>query len=598
VGPIEAVPAPADLVVVGRLRSPDAFAKTVSQWLNLPFSPKALLDKQFPAFRDLVRLDAPVEVAAGLDPAAITSPKLGVALSVGLTDYAAALERLRSKGMVLERVSKHMQFVALGDKLKCVVARANGVASARLVCSDTREKLDALAPYMSTALSTQELGDHDLVVRGFAQPFKDRFGKQVQWAKSMVPGLVAQLRQGDDRLDAAISDAVYAVATELVAVVPDVDGVELRLSAASQTNSLDLSLGVLFKSQNSWVARTVASRGGDSAPAPASFWRLPADVEAAFYSAASKSSERWTPLLNGAVELAGSGLVHLGAASKVFDELLQSVRGVGEEQGATVYAFGSAAPQKSAKTSDAPAYYLAGIEQPADSRTDLVERLVAAYNDKTWRAAAAKRLDAPALTKLPPARALPAPASLGLPAGARLHQLHVPAQTLELITQQLEADGSKDTPKSSKKTGAGRSDVKWSIIALRDGERSWVAWGPDEALIAAKLRAVLSGADDQVLGANPALQRFRTEPAAVAGFVTVVNALSRASSLILGPNGAMPVDQMRLVMPNQGRAPVRLGLDAETSGPQAWLTVGVPAQAMEDVAAGVVAIIAAGQDAF
>jgi hypothetical protein len=285
----------------------------------------------------------------------------------------------------------------------------------------------------------------------------------------------------------------------------------------------------------------------------------------------------------------------VGAASKLFDELLQSVRGVGEEHGATVYAYGSAPPTSAANP--AAQYFLAGIEQSKGSRVDLIERLAAAYNDKTWRVAAAKRLEVPALTKLPLARAVAAPANLGLPAGTRLHQLNIPAATLELIARDFDEAAGK-APKEPSKGDKARADVKWSVIALKDGDRTWVAWGPDEALLAAKLRTVLSGTGDQVLGSKPGLEHFKNEPAAVAGFASVVHTLSRASEFALGPSRAMPPEQLKLVMPHQGQAPVRVSIEADPSGPKAWLRVGIPAQAMEDVAAGVVAIIAAGQDAF
>src|SRR5690606_34658781 len=77
------VPAPADLVMVGRIARPRALFETLAGWAGVPASLEQVLPDELRELGSIVSWDAPVELAAVLDPEA-SGPELEPLLVVSV----------------------------------------------------------------------------------------------------------------------------------------------------------------------------------------------------------------------------------------------------------------------------------------------------------------------------------------------------------------------------------------------------------------------------------------------------------------------------------------------------------------------------------
>lgn len=587
VGAPEPVPAPPDLFLWGRIEDPSSLTDWVSGSLNLPFSLGALVQQELPALKGVIRLDLPVDVAAALDPGSPATPKAHLAVSVPLSDYEEATQALRKAGARLERVSPHLQYLNFREQ-SCMLARANGPSKARLVCGHGREDLDALAPYLATTMPSERLGSGQIYFEVRAEPLRRRFGNQARWLKAGVPVFLREVNLGHARFDAALADASHAVVDEVLAVIPDLDKIVLRAEGGPTLEALRVDLGLLLAGQKSWTAQTLVARAADSAVAPEAFWRLPKDAEGASYTVGASRPERYQPMFDNVTELMTGALQHFGLSSPANDGLLRAVKDFAGSRAGVVGASGPVDRQTTLSAMGLSSYYLYGIDADAPLGLRFVDAFVKAFNDPGLRAALAKR-DA-VFSKLPAIQKRAVPASLGLPREAQLLELELPQRLAEEL-RAFSAKG-KAAPQESKSSKLATA-VRLRAIVVRDGERLWLAAGEDERLLAEKLRIVLAGNPEHTLRSHEGLSVFGQQRALSAVFSTVIGAFDSFARMA-EREGKAPVsrDELVLVMPHRGASAIRISTTVEASGPKAWVSFEMPKAALEDIAAGGIALAA------
>lgn len=589
-----AVAAPAGLFGVGRVNSPAQLSALVSEWINVPVPLEAVIQKEVPALQKVVRFDAPVDFAVTLDPDALSEPKALFAVSIPLSDFRAALDELRSHGHPLERIAPGMQLVTLGEP--CLVARANGPASARLICADTRKDLDVLAPYMAASLPTEDLGQDELFLELRATPVRDRFGKKAGWLKVGIPVFLRELATGNPRLDAAVAETTRAVVDEVLAVIPDLDRLVVRAKATRGGEALDVHLGLLMAGDRSWLSQTLAMRAQDAAPAPAMFWQLPAGVDRATYTVQNSHPERIGPLLRGLADLMAGAAEHLEIESKPFEAFRKALLEVNQSTGEFVLAEGPPAEASTRHGAEpwlgliGDGYTIAGSSDAGGQTANLSAALVEFLNDGTWRKQLAEQMDEELIAKLPPIKKSKAPARYGLPGNTQLFQWKVPPALLE----RFEPKGSQQTPT---KNAAPAAITLAVFLATVDG-KTWIAASVDEGLAAEKLAAVLSGTGP-TLADDAALATLRNEKAVAGGFTTLSNFFGfLAPYASMAGSQRMSREQFVLAMPHGGKTPILTTLRIDPAGPATWYSFSLPRAAMEDLAAGTVAAAANMGNAF
>ena len=133
--PLAQVPPPAELFAVARVPNAAKTADTGAAWSGLPANWRSMLDKAVPGLSQAARLDAPLDLAAMLDPASVEAPRVLWAFSVGApsTDVAAAF--LRSQGARVTQQAAGAYRAEVGNGFVCLVVRSLGASPARVVCS-------------------------------------------------------------------------------------------------------------------------------------------------------------------------------------------------------------------------------------------------------------------------------------------------------------------------------------------------------------------------------------------------------------------------------------------------------------------------------
>jgi hypothetical protein len=360
-----------------------------------------------------------------------------------------------------------------------------------------------------------------------------------------------------------------------------------------------MELGFALKGQRSWTQAMLMARAADAAPAPEIAWRLPGDATSGGFSSKLSDSARWQPVVNTVTEAFAGGLEYLGLKGKAYQELIDSTKDIGEITGPSAYAKGLA-PRDKMHTAPpvlgdwssfmaAEGYGLMGVEGDAGKGRRWVAALVGVFNDAQWRKELAKRTEHAQLTHIPKITKRAAPADLGLPKGTEWYEFSLtPAQILELSSAKSEK--SEEFPI---KTG-----FNFSILVMPDAERTWIAYGVDRGLLAAKLKQVLTGAAAQSLASRPGLEAWHTERVVSGAFWTVAELFEAVGRYAAIANkgkgkadGELSTDTFSLAMPNKGTTPLLASFTIEP-GPTLWVSFVAPSQAMEDLAAGTVAVLA------
>ena len=123
------VPAPTDLVLVGRFKNPHAALDTVSKWAGLPMTISELLPEDARQFAKVIDWEAPLEIAVALDPRGEGKvPQPLAVISIGLGSLADAVAASRASGATVRRVQPGVFRTTISDPHSCALAASVGKA--------------------------------------------------------------------------------------------------------------------------------------------------------------------------------------------------------------------------------------------------------------------------------------------------------------------------------------------------------------------------------------------------------------------------------------------------------------------------------------
>jgi hypothetical protein len=586
--PLTAVPAPADLFLVGRLQSPEQGIERLGEWIHFPIPWREGLEREAPALASIIDANAPVDFAVTLDPAtASVAPEPLFAISIGVKDVEGTVDALRASGRQVEKLGTGMHFVKVDEDVRCVVSRANGVAVGRIVCSEARNALDALAPYMTRTLPTEALAKEDLSMVFRAEPLRRRYGKKAHMIKVGVPLFLREVTLGNARFDSAMADSAHAVADEVIALIDELSEVRMTATLDSATNTAVSRFEVELAGTKSFTAGTVAEQAATARPAPELFWALPSNVTSASYASSYSDGARYRPIVSTLVELALGGAEHFSIKTPAVEEWLEAYKGLLGLQMTTVFGSGApegalpaAAPKAGSKPSHSAAlskmlgFQLFGVEGDGGKLQQFVDLTVKVLNDPKLRKVAEQKLDEK-VKHLPLVKKLPAP---GMPKGSAVYDF-------------------KLTPKDMKKldpTEELTETIDVQLWVVPSGNRTWFALTAGDA---AKnvLKQVLAADPATSLAGRPGLEALRTTPATTAGFFTLSEYMKSLDAIAEAePDSKVKSNDVLLAMPSHGTTPIVFSSRSKAEGPTWVVELSAPKAALEDATAAFVSLAAQG----
>lgn len=568
---------PADLVAVGRLRNPGASIDRLGQWAGFPLPWQELLASRFPDLQNLLAVNVPADFAVVLGAGTKAVPDIYGVVSLPLTDHARGIDALGSLGEPVSADAEGRPYVSLTGSTECTVARANGPAPARLVCGN-HESLVQLSPFVASNLPQQNIGGGDLYAELRLLPIHARYGKRAPLIKMLVPMLLREGSLQNPRFDAALADAAHGLTDDVMVLVNELDKLTIRFDLSEPAQEAVGEVALQFRGDKSFLPAAVSHAAKGTGAVPATFWNLPATAVSAGFTASSEPFPRLSGFTETLGELLAGGLEYAGLSSGVVDAWLSEFK-------AALVAGGSVVSGHVPDVVDPAKPTLAasvgcdvyGVEGDNGAVARLIETSVKLANDNKLRTELGARLKED-LKKLPTIQSKLLVARLGLPAGAKQYTLTLPKDTSQALARaRLGAEAAKK-----------QGPVTLFLFVVKQEQRTWIAWGANEVLLANTLKQALSGASAGSLAENPAYARWRTTRA-VSGSTFRINSLLEPSLLSsddwLSPTEA---EQLRQAMPHQGNTYAHAEITAHEKGPVSALRVIAPRAAVEDLAAGIV----------
>ncbi|HVJ17674.1 MAG TPA: hypothetical protein VM686_19770 [Polyangiaceae bacterium] len=562
------VPAPNNLVLVGRLQRPITVVDTATRWAGLPLSVRQLLGAHA-WIEPIVAWDAPVQVAGVVEGK--STPEPIVVVSVGLTSLDKAVTALRDQGHSLRRVSPGVYQIA-GDEPSCFVAASRGPAPARLVCGENARGTEKLVPFATRGLPDMPAGKADLEVEFTAEPLQRMFAQQLSSLTFLSGFAIRQLSIDHAGFDRALADGVYALASELQVLATDIDRVRIEAKLDEAASVIDVSASLKLRSDKSWTGQALADMAKRSTPAPETFWQLPDRATFAGYSVEA-SAERAKPIARTLAELADGYLdkEKVGRATRERTKTL--IADMFSLQGATAFAEGhdlalTANPTPQQRFSQYLGWQLQVVDGPSDGYLRVLRGLHSTLNDRELRKLAAKRLDIDA-KELPTSVERPFTAK-GVPAGGRAFVITLPKPLVERW--------AKASPRS---IGKDPVALQLTLVVVPDGKRTLTILAMDEKIAAERLAAFKAGAEP-TLTQRQDLSALRTNKAWMAGFGSLAGMARFLASLEERANKAQLLD----AVPHKGRTSILGSLTVEhDGGTTVRLSGRIPKAVVEDGAA-------------
>jgi hypothetical protein len=553
------VAAPSDLFLVGRLKNPAATMDVASSWAKLPMDWRRELTKAEPGVDQVLHWDAPVEVAAALDPSGRGDvPQPFAVVSVGLRGLQPALDMVRRGGESVRQVRAGVYRVGRGSP-SCAMAASVGTAPARLVCGDREEDVDALLPYVTRGLPTENLGNADVRIEVRAEPWRKRYAAELRQAKTLAtPFVLRKMSLDDARFDRPLADAVHALTDEALAVVEDIDILRLDATINKGRGTAEASFFAKFRGSNSWVVSSLAETSARASTAPDAFFRLPKDATAASYTVGA-DPKRAEPIRRNLAELLDGFLAHAKVPKRLRDQTVALLDESWTTQSGSVYARGEipVAARKSEKSSDLQreqmrtglGWHIAAVDEPLKKYKTYFDRIVKLYGDRELR----KLVEKEAHIKPKEWPKVRARGGKGLPAGSVVYELTVPG---EMFMDYPDGGGPA-------KPGKPLAAV---LILMPDGDRTWFGVSADEKHLIDRLNAAKKADGASTLASREGLAQMKSNKAVSQGFLTLMTVLGSVRSGMMGFAGrsndahsglrAKEIERMFNAMPHHGETPM------------------------------------------
>ncbi|KYF62787.1 hypothetical protein BE11_28940, partial [Sorangium cellulosum] len=539
--------------------------------------PEALLENALgPGLADVVDLGKPLDIA-------VFGRSKGARLVASLSVPERELSRLQDRFVLEERRGmlrvKGVRAEDPDDRALprvCAFEPGDRSGSARLICADNVEDLEAAGPYLA-----QVVGREPLEVD----------------ARIEVPGraVIEAVKDMPEEDDDSHSGKVGQGFAE--AFVRDLESVSVDLTWASP--DIDVGFGMRLASRRSPLALALAPVAAQDAATPPAFFRLPRDTALAFYTQGASRAEL-TPLREAFFQDLRDDMVGEGYDASGLDRFIERlgtltftggplVIGSGGDRAAAEKALAdykggkrAARSQKAARRA-LQSWFLVAVEEPAQPWIAGVKELIQIGEEldrKKASATAAGNAAAGASGGPPKGDAskddddeqttdlvvVRAPAAL--PAGT----LHV-----ELRSRPL----TKDAPPAHTS----------HLYVVPAGQRTWIGLGEDGAAVVDRLRiAADPGRDERTLGAAPGAEALRQRGTLAGGL------FSLAGWTMLAASGDSPAELDEAAealgglaaLPARGETAMPLAITSEVLGSGAArvdVRVRVPGAGIRDVLA-------------
>jgi hypothetical protein len=381
-------------------------------------------------------------------------------------------------------------------------------------------------------------------------------------------------------------------------LLTDLDGLSFNVSMNPQSRAVDGDFSIKLKSRSSWTAQRLFEKAGEAGPAPAIFWRAPADSDAAFFTRAydpqayTAIRQSGGDLLEGLMSSVTFPTAERKAARGLWDQLFAAAPMMLTTQGhIDPPAAKSTDPveQIRAMAISSLGWQMYGIEESPKRVLDFLNDLAALYNKpavRNWiikESGLDKRL-------LPTAKVGP----FGKDKAARALEitLTVPADMMGAV----QGGGAK--PKAP-------APFSFWIVVQPDGARTWVAASADKAAIEKHLAmAKTGGAESGTIASRPGLDVFKNGRTVGGGFLTAAGASSIASGGLLsmierqryGRGMSEQVTAAVARMPNRGQTPIIIETIAQSGSPSEFVVKAhVTKGTIEDISAFIAGLGAPGR---
>ncbi len=573
---------PKELFLLGRIKNPAAVMDVAASWAKLPMDWRRELSKAEPGVDQVLHWDAPVEVAAALDPGGRGDvPQPFAVVSVGLRGLEPALDLVRRSGESVRQVRAGVYRVGRGGP-SCVLAASVGPAPARIVCGDREEDLDALLPYATRGLPNENLGTKDLRIELRAEPWRRNYAAELRQAKTLAtPFVLRKMSLDDARFDRPLADAVHALTDEALALVEDVDLVRLDASVNKGAGHADAVFSAKFRGTNSWVVTSLVQAAARANTAPKAFFNLPKDATAASYSVAT-DPKRGEPIRRNLGELLDGFLAHSKVPKRLRDQASSLLDEMWVTESGSVYARGEVpglpvpkdrfSAQEREQLRVGFGWHIAAIEEPMKKYKTYLDRILKLYNDRQLRAMVQKEMHIKP-NEWPKARVR---GGRGLPAGSLVYELTLPGELFKDF-----GDGR----------GPGKAGKALPIVfvLVPDGKRTWFGLSADEKRLIERLSIAKKGDAAKTLASRAGLSKMRSRKAISQGFFSLMTFLGSVRSSMMGfanPSSVREIEKVLNAMPNHGETPMLTGFTVSRgSKPELRWTITVPKEVFADLGA-------------
>ncbi len=576
------VATPEDLVFVARWRSPGATVDTLLGWTNLPLDWRSLSDRALPsqakgAATTVFALDAPVDLVVTLGAQNMAEPEPQAVFAVGLQSVEAAVKFAETMGEEVEDLGRGIFAVGGGGDLECVIAPAAGSAAARLVCSEEATAVDELLPYVTQRLPTESLSDSDIHMEFRIEPIRNSYGPLLrQQAELGIPYLLKELSFDDPTFDRALANVVRGVTREVVALVDDFDKLTLDVQLTPDTEHLEMTLAAQFRGTQSWIAQGIADAQNRSSVAPKEFWGLPAAASAASF-AGPANPDRARAIREATANLFDSALAHQKLPPRLREDVRYLVENWGTSRAVRIAVQGPVPSSPAPAGEGELAETLASLEQqwgwqaagylgePADGFFRYFETLERVANDPAVAAAFRSQLPTVGAAGIP---SLSSKRLYGKLAGAKQYDLTLPFKAW---------------------TGGATPDRKLVFVVMPDGKTTWLGSSLVENVLLEEMAKLKQ--PGKTLADQPGLEELRKRAHFSGGFFTSRHVLQ---PILTGSLEMKPADAERTfaAMPHRGETRMLTTIDQQAAGPRLQITISAPKAVVQDLAAGVPALLA------
>ena len=583
---VSPVPEPAGLILLGRVRRPDAIVKAVGDWTKLPLPTGAELLRSVAddSIAEAVDLSQPVDAAmtAGIGAGGFEPV---YAYSVAVKSYDAAKASLGKAHRLVPGANGQIKVLDMGRRgpvkkgrgkaededddsgTSCILAHAP--SGARLVCGEGNAA-ESLAPYLSRTMTNAKWAS-DIHLELHTEPLR--------LPLTQLPALVRGLT-GGGRMP-SMRELADASIGELADVVNDTQKIQIDAQVADTgvitTTRFD------FQTNKSAFSR-MATKPNATEPPPA-FWHLPGDADTAVYANGADPK-----LFDHPRELLGNLLVEAATPSGlpdaerkalkdiVADRMLQlfttggGVYGKGYDASALDKALAARAKVKpndvagdaEAKrlvVEQAVGWHLYQVSDPIAKVGPLLKDWSALWNRPAFAKWAKSMKDS--VGELPKMQLAALPAGVALPKDTVHLEVTIPQDDIEDRSAPAVQTTKKAPPPKPKMIH--RKPAVFHVLAVPDGGATWLAFGLDAKLVATKAAASLASAPDATsLGKAPRREALHEGKWNAAGFATVRGLVSLGAG-----EGGDPLYTFLPSLPSKGDAPIFGSVVAEPASPAA-----------------------------